>query len=194
LVPDSLLVQAAAGTLPFADGAFDRVICVNALHHFVNKAQFLKEARRVLRPAGGIISIGLDPHSGRDRWWIYDYFSQTIDLDRQRYPSVATIRAQMAKAGFGRCETREVEHIVGAISVESARATGHLDRSFKQFTIPHRRGVLARSAAYCRCRRERVGAWRDAPAPVRPASLCHDWLGNIEPPVAHRPARRLLDA
>lgn len=82
------------------------------------------------------MSIGLDPHTGRDRWWLYEYFPETIDLDRQRYPSVATLRAEMARAGFTRCETREVEHIVSTVSAESARTNGHLDRSFtSQFTI-----------------------------------------------------------
>ena len=82
------------------------------------------------------MSIGLDPHSGRDRWWIYDYFPETIDLDQQRYPSVGGLGSEMARAGFSRCETREVEHIVAKMSVDSARAKGKFDRSFtSQFTI-----------------------------------------------------------
>jgi SAM-dependent methyltransferase len=130
------LVQADALALPFADGSFDRLVCVNAFHHFGNKHRFLGEARRVLRPAGGFVSIGLDPHSGRDSWWIYDYFPETIDLDQQRYLSVGALRSEMARTGFARCETREVEHIVAKMSVDSARAKGHFDRSFtSQFTI-----------------------------------------------------------
>jgi ubiquinone/menaquinone biosynthesis C-methylase UbiE len=109
------LVQADALALPFADGSFDRLLCVNAFHHFADKRRFLREARRVLRQAGGFMSIGLDPHTGRDSWWIYDYFPETIDLDRQRYPSVGGIGFEMARTGFSRCETREVEHIVATM-------------------------------------------------------------------------------
>jgi hypothetical protein len=35
---------------------------------------FLDEARRVLRSGGRLMTIGLDPHLGIDRWYIYDYF------------------------------------------------------------------------------------------------------------------------
>lgn len=135
-LPDAPLVQADALSLPFADGSFDRVICVNAFHHFADKPRFLNEARRVLRAAGGFLSIGLDPHTGRDSWWIYECFHETIALDKQRFWSVGSLRSEMARTGFGRCETREVEHIVAKMSAASAQAKGHFDRGFtSQFTI-----------------------------------------------------------
>ncbi len=82
------------------------------------------------------MSIGLDPHTGRDRWWIYDYFPETVDLDKQRYPSVDRLRSEMDQVGFSRCETSEVEHIVASMTAESAQMKGHFDRSFtSQFTI-----------------------------------------------------------
>ena len=57
-----------------ATSAFDRVFCVNALHHFTDRAHFFAEARRVLRPGGGLLTIGKDPHREGDTWWVYDYF------------------------------------------------------------------------------------------------------------------------
>src|SRR4029453_10263235 len=64
--PTVPLIQGRAEAMPFQDHAFDRVVCVNALHHFRNRAQFLTEASRVLRASGAFMSIGLDPHRGRD--------------------------------------------------------------------------------------------------------------------------------
>src|SRR5262245_46249061 len=80
-------VRALAEMLPFENASFDRIFAVNSLHHFTDKAGFICQARRVLRPGGGIMTIGLDPHSGLDHWWVYDYFTPTLELDRQRYLS-----------------------------------------------------------------------------------------------------------
>ncbi|HEX8051990.1 MAG TPA: methyltransferase domain-containing protein [Thermoleophilaceae bacterium] len=38
--------------LPFADSAFDLVVCVNVLNHVRDVQLFVSEARRVLRPGG----------------------------------------------------------------------------------------------------------------------------------------------
>jgi MPBQ/MSBQ methyltransferase len=43
---------ADAGRLPFADAAFDRVLCVEAMFHFSSRREFFAEAARVLKPGG----------------------------------------------------------------------------------------------------------------------------------------------
>ena len=70
--PGAALAHATAEHLPWASAAFERVFCINALHHFEDKRRFLAEARRVLRPGGQLMTIGLDPHTGVDRWYIYE--------------------------------------------------------------------------------------------------------------------------
>jgi SAM-dependent methyltransferase len=134
--PTVPLIQGRAEAMPFQDNAFDRVVCVNALHHFGNTAQFLTEVRRVLRASGAFMSIGLDPHTGRDSWWLYEFFPEALELDRDRYPSADALREDMVRTGFARCETREVQHIAAVVSAESARSRGYLDRGFtSQLTI-----------------------------------------------------------
>jgi ubiquinone/menaquinone biosynthesis C-methylase UbiE len=49
-------VRAHAERLPFADDCFDRVLVVDALHHFCDQQQAVTDLVRVLRP-GGIIVI-----------------------------------------------------------------------------------------------------------------------------------------
>ena len=105
------LVRGRAEALPWPDATFDRVVCVNALHHFENKQRFAFEARRVLRPRGRVLSIALDPSAGHDAWFIYDYFEETLELDRARYPATSALRAWLTAAGFVVCETVIAEHI-----------------------------------------------------------------------------------
>ena len=45
-------VRAVGEALPFPDGIFDRVLIVDALHHFRNQADAIRESLRVLKPGG----------------------------------------------------------------------------------------------------------------------------------------------
>ena len=125
----ALLVQGRAEALPLKSRSFDRVFCVNAFHHFEGRASFLHEARRVLRPGGGLMTVGLDPHAEHQDWWLYDYFRGVLESDKRRYPSVDEIQAATAEATFVRCESRQVEHIVRRVSAGEAWKRGLLDRS-----------------------------------------------------------------
>jgi len=109
--PRAWLVRGRAEAAPWIDGAFDRIVCVNALHHFTSRELFFAEARRMLRQGGGLLTVGLDPHAGRDSWWVYDYFPETIAIDRARFAPVRIIRGELAKAGFSWAESAEAHHI-----------------------------------------------------------------------------------
>lgn len=41
-----------AASLPFADAAFDRIFCVEAMFHFASRRQLFAEAARLLKPGG----------------------------------------------------------------------------------------------------------------------------------------------
>jgi SAM-dependent methyltransferase len=57
----SALVQGDVGQLPFADGAFDLVLSAFTLSDVDDFGALAKEGRRVLRPAGRFLSVGLHP-------------------------------------------------------------------------------------------------------------------------------------
>jgi ubiquinone/menaquinone biosynthesis C-methylase UbiE len=122
------LIRGTADRLPFADASLDRVFCVNAIHHFSAPTAFVVECRRVLRSGGGVLTIGLDPHRGDDRWWLYDAFPSAEPADRGRYPSTATIGAWLDAAGFRDVATTVAQRITAELPFAAARAAGHLDR------------------------------------------------------------------
>jgi SAM-dependent methyltransferase len=112
--PESLsLICGHASHLPFLNAVFDLIFCVNAFHHFSQPRAFISEARRLLRPGGALAVMGMDPHAGRDRWYLYDYFAGTQETDLRRFSSSGTILDWMVAAGFARVEWRVVEHLVG---------------------------------------------------------------------------------
>lgn len=51
----TFLAHDASRPLPFDDGAFDAVTCIDAIHHFPDRAAVLVEWRRVLRPGGRVL-------------------------------------------------------------------------------------------------------------------------------------------
>jgi SAM-dependent methyltransferase len=59
------VAPAADGRLPFDDGSFDVVTCVNVLQHVADTQSLLSEARRVLAP-GGLLAVAV-PFHGRLR-------------------------------------------------------------------------------------------------------------------------------
>jgi ubiquinone/menaquinone biosynthesis C-methylase UbiE len=124
-----LLVQGYAEAMPWRQKMFDRIFCINAFHHFADQERFLAEARHVLRHGGGILVVGLDPHTGLDRWWIYDYFPQVIDIDKKRYPSTDRMRSLMAAYGFVNSSTVEALHMLLQISARLALETGRLAKT-----------------------------------------------------------------
>jgi SAM-dependent methyltransferase len=57
--------EADACRLPFADAAFDRVLCIEAMFHFASRRAFFGEAARVLRAGGRMVAsdIVIDPRA-----------------------------------------------------------------------------------------------------------------------------------
>jgi ubiquinone/menaquinone biosynthesis C-methylase UbiE len=126
--PGALLVRGRADKVPWATAAFDRLFCINALHHFDDAPAFMLEARRVLRPGGAFLTVGLDPHTGLDKWWIYDYFPGAFRADRARYLSTAMIRKRLEAAGFTEAVTQVAQHIPAEIPFAAATERGLIDR------------------------------------------------------------------
>jgi SAM-dependent methyltransferase len=121
------LARGKARRLPFREGTFDLVFCVNALHHFFDARAFVNEAYRLLHEGGILAIAGNDPHGHRDSWYGYDYFEGTWEADLARFPAWETVSAWMTAAGFAGLSRREVERIV-----DPKRGRAVLDSPFLQ--------------------------------------------------------------
>ena len=49
---------------------------------------------------GRTLTVGLDPHQGADQWFVYNYFKESIEIDRGRYPATSSLRTWMRRQGF----------------------------------------------------------------------------------------------
>jgi ubiquinone/menaquinone biosynthesis C-methylase UbiE len=131
------LKQGHADKIPWEDDSFDQLFCINAVHHFEEKSQFVSEAFRVLHPDGGLLIVGLDPHKARDHWFVYDYFDSVLELDLRRYLSISALENLMQEVGFSECHTVEAQHIAMHFPARKAIEDGLLDK-----TIVSQLGIL----------------------------------------------------
>jgi SAM-dependent methyltransferase len=122
------LAHGRAEHLPWGDQTFERVFCITAFHHFEDKVGFLAEARRVLVPGGQVMTVGLDPHTGVDRWYIYEYFEPVLAIDKRRYPASNQIREWMHALQFSHVCTSEVQQLRVRLPAREALEEGRLDK------------------------------------------------------------------
>jgi ubiquinone/menaquinone biosynthesis C-methylase UbiE len=60
------LRRGPAGSLPFADGTFDKALSINSMQVWPDAIAGLREIRRVLKPGGALV-LGFTRHSGQGR-------------------------------------------------------------------------------------------------------------------------------
>jgi ArsR family transcriptional regulator len=92
--------------LPFEGASFDQVLLFNVLTYAENPPQVLKEAARVLRPAGQLVVVTLEAHQHQDFIATYEHVSSGF--------TAAQLRKLLTRAGL------EVE--VCAVSHREKRA------------------------------------------------------------------------
>lgn len=108
---DLRIVAGTAEDVPFEAGSFDLVFCVDVVHHLADPGALFREANRLLVD-GGMLCVATDSEDIiRARFPLAQYFPETVEADRQRYPSVEQLHELATRAGFtawreARVETR----------------------------------------------------------------------------------------
>lgn len=98
------IVQGTAEHLPFGDGAIERVLVVDALHHFRSQEQAVRELVRVLAPKGRLLVSEPDTASASVRLIA---FAERLALMDSRFLSPEEIAAIITAQGLA---TRIVRH------------------------------------------------------------------------------------
>lgn len=134
-----------AEALPVPSQSIDLVYSVDVIHHLSDRDAACREAARVLR-RGGLLCIVTDSEADlRRRRPLSTYFPETIAVELQRYPPMATIRQEMERAGFELKSDQQVERAYDLIDL-----TPYRDRAFSSLHLisdaAHRRGVARMEA------------------------------------------------
>lgn len=98
------LVQGNINLLPFRNNTFDFVYCINAIHHLDRPIKFIQDCKNILVSGGILAIVCMNPHSGTDKWFVYDYFKGTYQMDLSRYPAPEEIKDWLKTAGFKNIE------------------------------------------------------------------------------------------
>lgn len=93
----------SACDMPFADGVFDVVFCLEAAHFFPDKAGFLAETRRVLKPGGRLVMADVVSTSPnyflRWEWLARLHLITRMDWHRLLMAAGLTLHKEMSIAG-----------------------------------------------------------------------------------------------
>lgn len=101
---------------------FDLVFAVDVIHHIADRPQAFRECRRVLRAGGKLCLVTDSPAIIRRREPLATYFPETVPVELARYPSLATLRAEMRAARFVDISEMEVEFRSELTDIEPYRA------------------------------------------------------------------------
>jgi SAM-dependent methyltransferase len=79
------------------------------IHHVGDRDAFFAEAARVLAPGGKIATVTDSREDIARRRPLSNYFPETVAIEERRYPTIKTLRAEMAAAGFADLHETHVE-------------------------------------------------------------------------------------
>ena len=138
--PWESLAQGNAENLPFNDESFDVVMSTDVIHHVAERDAYFREALRVLRPAGHLITV-TDSHDDIPRRRpLSSHFPETVAVELQRYPPVSRLLAEMTRAGFVAPRLDQVSRDYDLDDIQAYR-----DRAFSSLVLieeeAFRRGI-----------------------------------------------------
>ncbi|SJZ62544.1 Ubiquinone/menaquinone biosynthesis C-methylase UbiE [Pilibacter termitis] len=97
--PEFTFECANAEKLPFDNGTFDWVICSASFHHFPAPKEFLKEAIRVLKPAGKLLIAEI--HFPKVTLPAYNFYIEKFNKEGDvRIYSPQQLKMMLAESGF----------------------------------------------------------------------------------------------
>jgi ubiquinone/menaquinone biosynthesis C-methylase UbiE len=111
LADSAALIQGSATQLPFEDASFSAVVSVESAFHFNSRADFFREAFRVLKPGGrlGLADYVATPPTGPLRASQLAILRRALQIPAANVQSMGGYLDQLEQAGF---EVRVMDSIV----------------------------------------------------------------------------------
>lgn len=132
-------VQATAESLPFESEGFDLAYFVDVLHHVADVSAAVHEAFRVVRPGGRVCTTTDDEETIRQRLHS-QYFPEGMQIELNRYPSLADVKAVLDSVGFSDVTS---ERVATPYHVTSSKP--YRDKAFSELHLisqeAHERGL-----------------------------------------------------
>ena len=119
-----------AEQLAHRDAFFDLVFSVDVIHHVVDRAAYFREAFRVLTPGGWVCTVTDSAEIIRQRQPLSVYFPESVAVELERYPRIATLRTLMEAAGFVNLRKQVVE-----FSYELTDSQAFRDKAFSSLHL-----------------------------------------------------------
>jgi SAM-dependent methyltransferase len=94
-------IRGSAYRVPVGDGAAALAMMVMVVHLLRQRVRAFTEARRILRPAG-LLSLWTFTPRHVEEFYLNVFFPSIALIDRPRFPSVATLSAELRRSGFDR--------------------------------------------------------------------------------------------
>jgi 2-polyprenyl-3-methyl-5-hydroxy-6-metoxy-1,4-benzoquinol methylase len=129
LNPDATIEQGDVDRLPFPDGTFDYVICIEVLRYLRDPTSAIREIARVLKP-GGAAFVTAAPRLNLNGYWLVNQVTRRVPVGnltqlRQYFTTSGTLVRQFRSAGLADVIVHGV--YMGPLNWIERLAKSHLD-------------------------------------------------------------------